>query len=124
MKTTINKVDDFLEAFPNKISKHTGHPDYEILHNIKTALKCIFAMVPCTLGRGAHGYLGAVLTAAEYAAATPINMPPLMGLKNWLKLVPVFTISEQQPSEPRVKSMCPTSPSHEQKVEEGWGRLW
>ena len=20
--------------------------------------------------------------------------------------------------------MCPTSPSHEQEVEEGWGRLW
>ena len=33
-------------------------------------------MVPCTLGGGNHGYLGAVLTAAEYTAATPINTPP------------------------------------------------
>ena len=24
----------------------------------------------------AHGYLGAILTAAEYAAATPVNTPP------------------------------------------------
>ena len=32
--------------------------------------------MPCTLGGGAHGYLGAVLTAAEYATATPINTPP------------------------------------------------
>ena len=78
MTTTINKVDDFLEAFPNKIIKHTGRPDYEVLNNIKTALKRNFATVPCTLGGGAHGYLGAVLTAAEYAVATPINTPPFI----------------------------------------------
>ena len=50
-----------------------------------------------------------------------------MGLKSWLKWVPVFSLSKQQPSEPRVKRVHPTSPSHEQKVEkdgEGWGRLW
>ena len=78
MTTTINKVNDFLEAFPNKIIKHSGRPDYEVLNNIKTALKRNFANVPCTLGGGAHGYLGAVLTSAEYAAATPLNMPPFI----------------------------------------------
>ena len=76
MTTTVNKVDDFLEAFPNKVIKHTGRPDYKILNNIKTALKCNFATVPCTLVGGTHGYLGAILTPAEYAAATPINTPP------------------------------------------------
>ena len=75
MTTTINKVDDFLEAFPNKIIKHTGRPDYEVLNNIKMALKRNFATVPSTLGGGTHGYLGAVLTPAEYAAATPLNTP-------------------------------------------------
>ena len=78
MTTTVNKVDDFLEAFPNKFIKHTGRPDYEILNNIKTALKHNFAAVPCSLGGGTQGYLGAVLTAAEYAAATPINTPPFI----------------------------------------------
>ena len=78
MTTTINKVDDFLEAFPNKIVKHTGRPDYEVLNNIKTALKRNFATVPCTLGGGTHGYLGAILTPSEYAAATPINTPPFV----------------------------------------------
>ena len=78
MTTTINKVDDFLEAFPNKIVKHTGRPNYEILNNIKTALKRNFATVPCTLGGGTHGYLGAILTPAEYATATPINTPPFV----------------------------------------------
>ena len=34
--------------------------------------------MPCTLGGGAHGYLGAILTAAEYAASTPINTPPFV----------------------------------------------
>ena len=76
MTTTIHKVDDFLEAFPNKIIKHTRRPDYyEVLNNIKTALKRNFATVPSTLGGGAHGYLGGVLTPAEYAAATPLNTP-------------------------------------------------
>ena len=76
MTTTVNKVDDFLEAFPNKVIKHTRQPDYKILNNIKTALKRNFATVPCTLRGGTHGYLGAILTAAEYATATPINTPP------------------------------------------------
>ena len=80
MTTTINKVVDFLDAFPNKIIKHTGRPDYEILNNIKTALKRNFATVPCTLGGGAHSYLGTILTAAEYATATPINTPPIADL--------------------------------------------
>ena len=78
MTTTINKVDDFLEAFPNKIIKHTGRLDYEVLNHIKTALNRNFTTVPCTLGGGAHGSLCAVLTAAEYATATPINMPPFI----------------------------------------------
>ena len=78
MTTTVNKVDDFLEASPNKVIKHTGRPDYKILNNIKTTLKRNFAMVPCTLGGGTHGYLEAVLTAAEYATATPINTPPFI----------------------------------------------
>ena len=78
MTTTINKVNNFLEAFPNKVIKHTRRPDYEILNNIKTALKRNFATVPCTLGGGTHGYLGTVLTAAEYATATPINTPPFV----------------------------------------------
>ena len=66
MTTTINKVDDFLEAFPNKIIKHTGCPDYEVLNNLKMALKRNFATVPCTLGGGARGYLGAVLKSTRW----------------------------------------------------------
>ena len=66
------------EAFPNKVIKHTGRPDYETLNNIKTALKRNFATVLCTLGGGIHGYLGTVLTAAEYAAATPNNTLPFI----------------------------------------------
>ena len=47
-----------------------------------------------------------------------------MGFKIWLKWVPVFSLSKQQPCEPRVKRVCPTSPCHEEKAEKGWGRLW
>ena len=43
-----------------------------------------------------------------------------MGLKLWLKLVPVFSLSKQQTSEPGVKSVCPTGQRYEQKAEEGW----
>ena len=34
--------------------------------------------MPCTLSGGAHGYLGAFLTAVEYSTATPINTPPFI----------------------------------------------
>ena len=68
----------FLEAVPNKVFKHTRRPDYEILNNLKNALKLNFTTVPCTLGDGTHGYLGAMLTAAEYASATPINTRPFV----------------------------------------------
>ena len=47
-----------------------------------------------------------------------------MGLKLWLKWMPVYSLLKQQPSEPRVKRLSPTSPGHEQKVEKGWGRVW
>ena len=47
-----------------------------------------------------------------------------MGLNIWLKWVPVFSLSKQQPSEPRVKRVHPTSRSHEKKAENGWGSLW
>ena len=78
MTTTINKVDNFLEAFPNKVIRHTRRSDYEVLNNIIKALKPNFATVPCTLGCGTHGYLGAVLTSAEYTTATPNNTPPFV----------------------------------------------
>ena len=77
MATTVNKVDNFLDAFPSKVIKHTGRPDYETLNNIKEALKRNFSTVPYTLGGGNHGYLGAILTAAENAAAAPLNTPTL-----------------------------------------------
>ena len=46
MTTTVNMVNNFSEAFPNKIIKHTGRLDYEILNNIKTALKRNFVLIP------------------------------------------------------------------------------
>ena len=75
MTTTVNKADDFLKAFLNKVIKHAGRPDYEILNNIKTALKCNIATVPCTLDSGTHGYLGAILTPAERGnTREPMNL--------------------------------------------------
>ena len=46
------------------------------------------------------------------------------GPQNLTETGPCFLPLKQQPSKPRVKSVHPTSPIHEQKGEEGLGRLW
>ena len=40
-----------------------------------------------------------------------------MCLKIWQELVPVFALSKQQPSEPKVMRMHQAGPCHEKKVE-------
>ena len=50
-----------------------GEPDFESLNKMKNELKANAQNVPCTLGGGNHGFLGLVLTPAEYAVIVPGN---------------------------------------------------
>ena len=59
-----------------------GEPDFISLNRLKNELKRNAQNVPCILGGGNHGFLGLILTPAEYntiAPGTPFNNQPHPG---------------------------------------------
>ena len=64
------------------LTKITGEPTFDKLHEIFRQLKSNTAAVPCTLGGGANGYLGILVSAAQYntiAPGAPFVPPPMSG---------------------------------------------
>ena len=55
------------------LTKIHGEPTYETLHQLKNELKANASYVPTTLGGGNNGYLGVILTPAEYHRIAPDN---------------------------------------------------
>ena len=55
-----------------ELTKVHERPAYETLKKIRDEIKANAARVPTTLGGGAHGHLGLILTPAEYALISPI----------------------------------------------------
>ena len=49
-------------------------PTYETLHHLKNEVKANASSVPTTLGGGNHGYLGMILTPAEYCYIAPTDL--------------------------------------------------
>jgi hypothetical protein len=71
-----NLVDSIVANFPSQPDKIRGEPDYQRLAKLFDDIKANASSVPCHLGGGAHGYLGAVLTPLAYAATiAPVNAP-------------------------------------------------
>ena len=65
------------------LTKIRGEPTYETLHHFKNELKANTSSVSATLGGGNHGYLGMILTPAEYhciVPADPFTRPPNPGV--------------------------------------------
>jgi hypothetical protein len=72
----VPEVDTIIASFTNKIPKIQGAPDFSSLSELKQLLGANAAEKDMTLGRGTNGYLGLILTAAEYntiAPGTPFN---------------------------------------------------
>ena len=70
-------------SFFLKIVWLCGEPTYETLHHLKNELKAKASSVPTTLGGSNHGYLGMILTPAEYrrfAPTGPFNWSPDQGV--------------------------------------------
>ena len=70
------------EFFPHEtLTKIQGQPDYATLTLLKKELQANAQSVPTTLGGGAHGYLGLVLSNVEYAqiSAVPLVIQPHPG---------------------------------------------
>ena len=63
-----------------------GEYTYEKIHHLKNELKANASLVPTTLGGGNHGYLGMILTPAEYRHISPTD--PLTQIPNPGVLVP------------------------------------
>ena len=63
--TNINYIDNYFQ-YPD-LTKIHGEPTYEGLQQIKDQLKCNAVSVTSSSGGGAHGLLGLVLNADEYA---------------------------------------------------------
>ena len=64
------------------LTKIIGEPTFDKLHVILRELKANTAAVPCTLAGGANGYLGMLVSAAQYqtvAPGTPFMRPPQPG---------------------------------------------
>ena len=64
------------------LTKITGKPTFAKLHVLFRKLKSNTAAVPCTLAGGANGYLGMLVSAAQYqtvAPGTPFVPPPQPG---------------------------------------------
>ena len=57
-----------------ELTKIHGEPTYDDLQNLHKQLKTNATSVPSNLGGGAHGHLGLILSAAEYAIVVP-NSP-------------------------------------------------
>ena len=64
------------------LTKIIGEPTFDKLHVLFRELKANTAAVPCTLAGGANGYLGMLVSAAQYqtvAPGTPFTPPPQPG---------------------------------------------
>jgi hypothetical protein len=69
-----NGVDAIMAGFPNQPDKVKGEPSYKTLRELQDSLEENATSIECSLGGGNEGYLGALLSAADYAAI-PNTMP-------------------------------------------------
>jgi hypothetical protein len=80
--TNVPEVDTIIASFTNKIPKIQGAPDFSSLSELKQLLGANAAEKDTTLGGSANGYLGLILTAAQYntiAPGTPFVTPIFPG---------------------------------------------
>lgn len=71
MSTSVPSVADIIASFPEPVSKISGPPTYPKLKTLRQTLKANAASIECTLGGGQHGYLGLILTPAQYNRIVP-----------------------------------------------------
>ena len=76
----INLIDLYFEY--KVLPRIVGEPTFGALHEMLKQLKANATSVPCTLGGGANGYLGILVSANQYntvAPGTPFIPPPRPG---------------------------------------------
>ena len=71
-----------------QLTRINGEPNFTTLHNMHLESKANCSSVPCTLGGGAHGYSGILLSATTYTILAPTT-PFIIPLHPGVLLVPV-----------------------------------
>jgi hypothetical protein len=71
MSATVPKVDTIIASFTNNITKIQGMPDFNSFTELKQFFGAKAAERDTTLGGGTNGYLGLILTPAEYNNIAP-----------------------------------------------------
>jgi hypothetical protein len=85
-----NGVDAIMAGFPSQPDKIMGEPNYKTIRELQDTLEENATSIECGLGGGSNGYLGVLLSAAEYATIpgtvpfiAPVNpghtAPPVAG---------------------------------------------
>lgn len=70
--SSVPTPDTLLASFPyTKLPTQAGRPNFKHLHDSKKLQQANAAEIRTTLGGGAHGYLGALMSAANYAIIAP-----------------------------------------------------
>ena len=68
-RATTNVRENYFEH--KDLSRIVGEPVFESLHHMLLQVKANLSSVPSTLGGGAHGYAGAILSVTTYATLAP-----------------------------------------------------
>lgn len=76
MRFTVPSVEALLASFPEDLKHINGRPDYDQLNHNRMALQANAATVDTTLGGGAHGYLGLIMSTVTYATVSAIAFAP------------------------------------------------
>ena len=68
-RATTNVRENYFEH--KDLSRIVGEPVFDNLHQMLLEVKANLSSVPSTLGGGAHGYAGAILSVPTYATLAP-----------------------------------------------------
>ena len=134
MSSSVPSLDDFIQSFPDQLTKIEGIPSYKTLSILCELVKANAGSVPTTRGGGKLGYLVLVVSMAIYKtiSATPWTIPdypdtrpiippattstPIGDLvRQHQKPTPMTRISTNRSGFPRHRTHLPpsqTQPSH------------
>ena len=72
-----SNIDNILERMPNKVfTRIQGEPSFETLEQFQKELRANAKAIHSTLGGGAQGHLGLLMTPAAYAHVSPTAFVP------------------------------------------------
>jgi hypothetical protein len=110
---TTSRIDYASRYFPYKTPTPTqGEPTYKTLKRLKNELRANASLVDTDLGGGDHGFLGLVLTDAEYlrvAPTTPFIVPDFPGtliIPRGTDTVDAMNLREQHRQDVRLHREC------------------